>query len=264
MYMKYLTLQDDSKIIVDDDLFDELNQYTWTANYGKNNLRTNIYTRNKKGESVPLLSLIKKDSTQIIKNNDFRRSNLTVQNKNRYKRPSRRGSSWYKGVFYDKRYNKYRVQIKGDEKIISIGAFDNQDDAARAYNDAVDQYFNGFGYKNVIGVDNRDFNDKPNETANKNPYKRGRERRKYVNIQKRPNGKYRAFKRINGKGYHFCEYDNLEHTLIVYNFIIDYLFDGELKPHPVEMTPENKTFLEHYKEHIFDKEKFSKIKATIK
>lgn len=27
--MKYLTIQDDSKIIIDDDLFDELNQYTW-------------------------------------------------------------------------------------------------------------------------------------------------------------------------------------------------------------------------------------------
>lgn len=27
--MKHLTIQDGSKIIIDDDLFDELNQYTW-------------------------------------------------------------------------------------------------------------------------------------------------------------------------------------------------------------------------------------------
>ena len=29
------------------------------------------------------------------------------------------------------------------------------------------------------------------------------------------------------------------------------------------MTPKNKAFLENYKEHVFDKEKFSKIKKTI-
>lgn len=43
--MKYLTLQDGSKIIVDDDLFHELNQYTWTISYGNNNLQNRIYTR---------------------------------------------------------------------------------------------------------------------------------------------------------------------------------------------------------------------------
>lgn len=261
--MKYLILQDNSKIIVDDDLFDKLNQYTWTVNYGKNNLRTNIYTRSEKGEAISLQSLIVKGSTQIVKNNDFRRSNLTTQHGNRYKRPSRRGSSWYKGVYHDKKYNKYVVQINVDKKMISVGRFDNQDDAARAYNDAVDQYFNGLGYKNVIGVDNRKFNDKPKEMNHKNPYKRGTERHKYVNIKKRPNGRYRAVKKINGKLYYFCEYDDFEKTVIVYNFIINYLFDGKLKPHPVDMTPENKAFLEHYKEHKFDKEKFSKIKATI-
>lgn len=261
--MKYLTLQDGSKIIVDDDLFDELNQYTWTISYGNNNLQNRIYTRNEKGKSISLQSLIMKGSTQIIKNNDFRKSNLTTQNENRYKRPSRRGSSWYKGVYYDKRYNKYRVQINVDKKIISVGYFNNQDNAGRAYNDAVDQYFDGLGYKNVIGKDNRKFNDKPKEINHKSPYKRGIERHKYVNIQKLSNGRYRALKRINGKAYYFCEYDDFEKTVIVYNFIIDYLFDGKLKPHPVDMTPKNKAFLENYKEHVFDKEKFSKIKKTI-
>ena len=54
----------------------------------------------------------------------------------------------FKGVH--KRGNKYQTSIRVNGKSIHLGYFDTEIEAAIAYNDAVDLYWNGAGYKNPV------------------------------------------------------------------------------------------------------------------
>jgi hypothetical protein len=56
----------------------------------------------------------------------------------------------YKGVFWDKSRSKFRVSIQVGSKCQYLGRFNTQIDAALAYNEAVDKYWGGNGYKNTI------------------------------------------------------------------------------------------------------------------
>ena len=59
--------------------------------------------------------------------------------------------SKYKGVTLHK-CGKWQSAIRGNGKYLYIGIFNNEIDAAKAYNDAVDRYFPGseFHYKNIF------------------------------------------------------------------------------------------------------------------
>lgn len=161
--MCYLKIQNTKeKVRVDDDLYNSLSKYKWYATYDKNNhiinIKTCIYNpKNRKTINKTLISMIKEHGTQLIKNNDFRRSNITTINVQKYKRPNMNGSSWYKGVYLDRNPTRYRARITINGKEKHLGSFESQHDAAKAYNDAVDLYFDGHGYKNIIGEDNRDY-----------------------------------------------------------------------------------------------------------
>jgi len=57
-----------------------------------------------------------------------------------------KGSSRYKGVHYEPPRNKWVAQCKGKK----LGRFDNQEDAAKAYNDAAISIFGEFAVLNMI------------------------------------------------------------------------------------------------------------------
>jgi hypothetical protein len=59
-------------------------------------------------------------------------------------------TSRYKGVSWFKSHGKWRAKIAFNYKSIHLGLFDNEDDAARAYNAAARQYFGEFACPNVI------------------------------------------------------------------------------------------------------------------
>jgi hypothetical protein len=57
-------------------------------------------------------------------------------------------SSKYKGVSWDKSRSKWHAKIKNFGKHINLGRFDDEDDAARAYDVASIKYHGEFGYLN--------------------------------------------------------------------------------------------------------------------
>lgn len=60
------------------------------------------------------------------------------------------GASRYKGVSYCNRENKWISQITENGNRHFLGRFDTEEDAAKAYNEAVKAYFGEFGYLNKL------------------------------------------------------------------------------------------------------------------
>lgn len=62
----------------------------------------------------------------------------------------------YKGVQF--KNGRYYVSIRIGGKPKHVAIFDDEDAAGVAYNKAVDKYYDGKGYKNKIGISNKNFN----------------------------------------------------------------------------------------------------------
>jgi hypothetical protein len=68
-------------------------------------------------------------------------------------------SSKYKGVYFNKQCKKWKVQIKIDDKRKHLGYFENEKDAARAYNEAAKHNFCEYALLNEISDDDDDEED---------------------------------------------------------------------------------------------------------
>jgi hypothetical protein len=83
---------------------------------------------------------------------DNRRSNLRVctptQNMQN-SRPREGGTSRYKGVFWDSQKRKWRAKIGHNRRLIHIGYFDYEQDAAIAYDDKAVELFGEFACLNL-------------------------------------------------------------------------------------------------------------------
>jgi hypothetical protein len=64
-----------------------------------------------------------------------------------------RGTSCYKGVFWDKRLKKWCAKICCDNKVYRLGYFDSEIDAARAYDQKARELFGPFAYLNFPNAD---------------------------------------------------------------------------------------------------------------
>lgn len=88
---------------------------------------------------------------------DNRRSNLRLCNmaENQHnQRPQKGGSSEYKGVCWDNFHNKWKAQIHPRKKHIHLGYFNDEIEAARAYNYAAIRLYGEFARLNQIESDN--------------------------------------------------------------------------------------------------------------
>jgi len=65
-------------------------------------------------------------------------------------KPRENCSSIYKGAHWNKHANKWRARIWTDGKLIHLGYFDIEEDAARAYNAAAKLAFGEFAKLNAI------------------------------------------------------------------------------------------------------------------
>ncbi|HFJ9284820.1 TPA: AP2 domain-containing protein [Bacillus toyonensis] len=63
-------------------------------------------------------------------------------------------SSKYKGVSWNKKCKKWKSTITSKGKMIHLGLYENEDDAALAYNKAAIEIFGEHAYQNVIGKNN--------------------------------------------------------------------------------------------------------------
>jgi len=83
---------------------------------------------------------------------DNRKANLRVatrsQNNCNRKRENRRDTSRYKGVYRDKRDNKWMVCISYNGIRIFLGRFDDEIEAAKAYDEVTRKYHGDFAVLN--------------------------------------------------------------------------------------------------------------------
>lgn len=149
--------------LVDDDVFEQIKDQSWIAH--KTNPHTYARKRNPNKSGPVHLNLHreimnagKEDQVDHINLDtlDNRKINLRCasrsQNKCNGEKYRRNGgsSSRYKGVTYRKDNGKWRAQIVVGHEHISLGQFENELDAAKAYDQAAGHYFGAFARVNGV------------------------------------------------------------------------------------------------------------------
>jgi len=159
--MKRIKLTQGQFAIVDDADYDWLNQWKWCANKMGENFYAIRMSPMKAGKRFvismarQILGLEHKDKQLSDHINhitlDNRRANLRIctYSQNAMNRKLRSDtSSKYKGVFWYRRYKKWKVQIRIGRAIKHIGFFISEKEAALAYNKAAKKHYGKFAYLN--------------------------------------------------------------------------------------------------------------------
>jgi len=155
---KLIPLTQGKFAIVDADDYDELSRYKWHVNKGG---RTYYASSQKKGKAIKMHRLIagapKGLFVDHINHNglDNRKRNLrlcTRLENIRNQLPRRGGSSQYKGVCWRKREKKFVATICVDGKKLYLGYFDDEIEAAKAYDKKAKELFGQFAYLNFPGA----------------------------------------------------------------------------------------------------------------
>lgn len=152
--MKYIPLTNsDSKIIVDDDLYDVISAHNWYLN-GAGYAGTSIG-----GKDVFLHRFImggeKGMEVDHINGNRFdcRRENMrfcTHSQNIANDGPRTNNKLGIKGVDWREPNKKFRATIRVNYKKIHLGLFDTAKEAAIAYNEASKKYYGEFAYQNNL------------------------------------------------------------------------------------------------------------------
>ena len=167
--MKIINLPNGSEVIVDEKSFDELSKYKWYYNLGyavrratkeeKENGSPNFIRMHRQLLNAPEGILVDHINRNRL---DNRLENLRLCDKSKNAMNSEKiletikgkSSSIYKGVYWAKDRNKWRATIKVSGKNIHIGSFDNEIEAAKAYNDYAIKHFGEFAFLNEIAQQN--------------------------------------------------------------------------------------------------------------
>lgn len=237
--VKSIYLQDGEEIFVDDEDYERVSQHTWWK-YFNGNARV---IANADGKGLP--NFLMENSYQMKKGNDFTKRNLTAKgNHARWRKASPKSSSKYKGVRWAKEVKKWRANINVDGNHKYLGVYSNEDDAAIAYNQAVLDYWDGDGYLNVIGEDNRvplkDYK------TNKNIHRTRVGKYGYRGIVKRTSEKYRASIWSEGKQSCTTTFKTVEQAALAYNKCVLYLYSEDAILNDVPMTDELKEFIDNW------------------
>lgn len=244
--VKSIFLQDGEEIFVDDEDFEKANRYKWYKHY-KGNTRY-IHTRvGDERKDVLLTTFIKKGSFQKIKNNDFTKPNLTTKgNRARWEKPKSNGSSKYKGVNWRKDCNKWTANITIEGKHKRLGVFKTEELAAKAYNKAVDEFWDGEGFKNIIGKDMRKVRDYFTHKNLNNTRKTNKHGYRGIGNHSDMPHKFSVRKRIDGKLYTTEYFDSKEKAALVYNKIVLYLYGSDAILNKITMTNELEEFISNW------------------
>lgn len=156
--VKEIPLQNGMVALVDDEDFEKVKDYTWYHQAGNEAVRTMVNrTIIYLGRLILNCHDMKKHVCQREKNLDYRKSNLIILETgktSRMKRSQKGSSSKYKGVSWDKKQGKWAANIRVNGKLIYLGRYINEDEAAKVYNKASLEYFGENAYRNKIGEEN--------------------------------------------------------------------------------------------------------------
>lgn len=148
--------------MLDDDDFEKLRNHNWSCKHNKHTLYAyRCIHVNKKTITIWMHREIlgihddKKLRADHIDHNGLnnQKKNLRIATHNQnncYKKSAKNSTSEYLGVCFDKQTNRWRATITKNYKQIKIGRFDNEIDAALAYNEAAKTLHGAFANLNVI------------------------------------------------------------------------------------------------------------------
>lgn len=159
--MKKIKLTKGQYTLIDNEDFQRISRYRWHAYYDKTIMsfyaRTTLYKKRiKKNITLSMHRFImnatpKKIIDHINHNTlDNRKNNLRLCNRKESARNTRKlkGVSIFKGVCLYKPRMNWRARIRAKEKTIYLGYFNNQKQAALAYDKAARKYYGEFAYTN--------------------------------------------------------------------------------------------------------------------
>lgn len=157
--MKEIPLTRGYVALVDDEDFEWLSQWKWCVHFGGTKYGKPYAMRRSGDHTMRIHRLVmgctKGDGRHIdhINGNslDNRRSNLrdcTPSQNGENAHANRKGSSRFKGVSQDR--GRWRARIRVKRKLYSLGHFDTEEEAARAYNESARDMFGDYACLNPV------------------------------------------------------------------------------------------------------------------
>lgn len=141
--------------IIDDECYEKVKNYNWSITKEGYVRRSNCGRKEERFLHRFILNATK-DYTVDHKNRnplDNRKENLRMctNQQNHFNRKKLSGkSSAYKGVTWDKERNKWKVNIMINGASKTVGRYEDEIEAALAYNEKARELFGEFAYINII------------------------------------------------------------------------------------------------------------------
>ena len=156
--MREIKLTKGMVTVVDDEDYELVSQYKWCVRTsekgryyaGRNTGSENVYLHRWLLNAPPNMEVDHINGNTL----DNRHLNLRLctrinNGRNGCKHRLGHSTSKYKGVYWS--VNKWQVQIRVGKERFNLGRFMNEEEAARAYNEAASKYYGEFARLNVIG-----------------------------------------------------------------------------------------------------------------
>lgn len=147
-------------VLVDDNLFEELNKFKWYSKLDFRSKKPYIRRRTKSKDIYIHRQIMSVSNSKIqvdhinMNTLDNRKENLRICERgaqNAINRPKQKNNrSGYKGVYFNKKSNNFCAQIRFNQQTIRLGYFETAEEAAKTYNHAAIEYFKEFAYLNKI------------------------------------------------------------------------------------------------------------------